>query len=75
MKLFLIEQPADLKWVTPGKIYDGDLVPTIIDRITMEPVPPSYIIRCDDGKSRKMDASFFITVEELREKKLKELLD
>jgi len=49
MKLFLIEQPADLKSVTPGKIYDGDLVPTIIDPITMEPVPPSYIIRYNDG--------------------------
>jgi len=34
---------------------------------------PSYIVRCNDGKYRKVYAEYFLTIEDWREKKLKEL--
>jgi hypothetical protein len=74
-KLYLLEQPADLRWITPGRIYDGELTPVIYDPQTLQPVPPSYVVICDDGKMRKVDASFFITLEQLREEKLNKILD
>ena len=43
------------------------------DPNTYLPVPPSYIVICNDGKLRKFDSEFFITQEELRNKKLAEL--
>jgi hypothetical protein len=78
IKIYLLEQPADLRfeviWLTPGKIYDGELTPVIYDPQTLQPVPPSYVVICDDGKMRKVDSSFFITLEQLREEKLNQLL-
>lgn len=59
--------------LTIGNIYDGELCPVIYDPHTYQPVPPSYIIKCNDGKYRKVDASFFLTLEEMRDNKLDEL--
>lgn len=56
-----------------GKIYYGVLTPEITDPITLAPLPPSYIVECEDGKIMSVDASFFLTMEELRENKLIEL--
>lgn len=75
IKLYLLEQPADLRWLTSGKIYDGELTPVSYDPQTLQPAPPSYVVICDDGKMRKVDASFFITLEQLREEKLNKILD
>jgi hypothetical protein len=82
MKLMCISTSyhhADL--LTINKWYEGNLTPllrsalnrTIYDPQTLQPVPPSYIVRCNDGKYRKVDAEYFLTIEDWREKKLKEL--
>ena len=74
MKLICIStryHHADL--LTINKWYEGDLTPTIYDPQTLQPVPPSYIVRCNDGKYRKVYAEYFLTIEDWREKKLKEL--
>jgi hypothetical protein len=88
MKLILIKKPSRSLVVnsttripfpnseelfTVGKCYDGDLVPTIYDPQTLQPAPASYVVRCDDGYNRKVDALYFITLEEWRQKKLEEL--
>ena len=56
-----------------GNVYEGQLCPTMCDPYTLQPVSPSYIIKCNDGKWRKVDASFFLTLEEIRDNKLSEL--
>jgi hypothetical protein len=82
MKLICISTSykyADL--LTINKWYEGNLTPllrsalnrTIYDPQTLQPVPPSYIVRCNDGKYRKVYAEYFLTIEDWREKKLKEL--
>jgi hypothetical protein len=65
--------PNSEELFTVGKCYDGDLVPTIYDPQTLQPAPASYVVRCDDGYNRKVDALYFITLEEWRQKKLEEL--
>jgi len=59
--------------LTIGKIYEGVETATIYDPRTFQPIPPSYIVRCDDGELRKVDASFFMTLEEWRGYRLNEL--
>ena len=59
--------------IIKGRIYECELTPTITDPITLNPAKPSYIVTCEDGYLRKFDADNFITLEELRELKLKEL--
>jgi hypothetical protein len=56
-----------------GKIYEGDLTPTIYDPQTLKPSEPSYIIKCDDGKYRKFMAEHFLTLEEWRELQLNKI--
>ncbi len=77
MKLVLIKKPiyptSTEELFTVGKCYDGDLVPIQYDPQTLQPAPASYVIKCDDGYNRKVDALYFITLEELRQKKLEEL--
>jgi hypothetical protein len=83
MKLVLIKKPIHInppfptynseELLTVGKCYDGDLVPTIYDPQTLQPAPASYIVKCDDGYNRKVDALYFITLEEWRQKKLEEI--
>lgn len=58
--------------ITPGKIYDAKLTPVIYDAMTFQP-SRAYIIRCDDGKSRKMEIDLFMTVDEWRDKQLEDL--
>jgi hypothetical protein len=41
--------------------------------MTFEPAPPSYVVKCEDGKFRKYDAEHFKDIQEVREDKLKEL--
>jgi hypothetical protein len=77
MKLVLIKKPiyptSTEELFTLGKCYDGDLTPIEYDPQTLQPAPASYVVRCDDGYMRKVDALYFITLEELRQKKLEEL--
>jgi hypothetical protein len=61
-------------YLVKGKIYDGELTPTMYDPNTFQPAKPHYIIKCDDGKFRKFMAEHFITLEEWREKQLEKLL-
>ena len=58
--------------ITPGKIYDGEIAK---EKYTSKNKPDKcyYLIKCDDGKWRNVVSIFFITLEECREKKLKEL--
>ena len=79
MKLIAITQftydgyPPDV-YLEIGKIYDGELTPTMYDPNTFQPAKPHYIIKCDDGKFRKFMAEHFITLEEWREKQLDKIL-
>ena len=59
---------------TVGKWYEGELVPTIYDPQTLQPAPASYIVNCNDGYNRKIDALYFITLEEWRERQLNKLI-
>jgi hypothetical protein len=83
IKLYLKEIPHRCgiildAYLNIGNIYEGELCPVIYDPYksspgNLQPVPPSYIIKCNDGKLRKVDASFFLTSEEMRNEKLNEL--
>jgi hypothetical protein len=61
------------KFTIKSGFYLGVETPTIYDPVTLYEVEKSYIIKCLDNKHRKVYASDFITIEELREFKLKEL--
>jgi len=61
-------------YLEKGKIYEGDLTPTIYDPQTLKPSEPSYIIKCDDGKYRKFMTEHFLTLEEWREQQLDKIL-
>jgi hypothetical protein len=76
MKIVLIKIPfghEDL--LTIGNVYSGEVSPQIYDPNTFLLKPPAYIVKCDDGKFRKVETDFFITLEECREIKLKQILD
>jgi len=79
MKIVLIKIPPfghmseDL--FTIGNVYSGELSPKLYDPNTLVLKPPAYIVKCNDGKLRKVEAEFFITLEEWREIKLKQILD
>jgi len=64
-------------FLTLGNSYEGELTPTLYDPKTLDVVPPSYVIKCDDGMFRKFNAEFFITEQEWkqmdRENKLNEI--
>ncbi len=62
------------KKLTPGKWYQGDLTPTMYDINTYNPVEPHYVVVCDDGKLRKVEAKWFITLEDWRENKINKVL-
>jgi len=61
------------KFTIKSGFYLGEETPTIYDPITFEEVEKSYVIKCLDNKYRKVYASSFMTIEELRESKIKEL--
>jgi hypothetical protein len=77
MKLYLIKMPPfgydSGELFTINKWYEGDLTPTMYDPQTLQPAMPSYVVGCDDGFIRKVDAEYFITKEEWRERRLNEL--
>ena len=78
MKIYLISLPPfgneSSEIFTIGKIYEADLIPIFYDEHTLQPIPASYIVRCDDGYLRKVNAEYFITLEEWRENQLNKLL-
>lgn len=70
MKLVAIK---NLSYITEGKVYEGDLIPSMYDPNTLQPLKLNYFIFCDDDLYRKFDSELFITLEESRNIKLKEL--
>ena len=77
MKLILLYDITHLGGtnLTPGKIYDGELILTFnTGSNTMESSNTSYIIECDDGGFRTFMAEYFMTIEEWREKQLDKIL-
>jgi hypothetical protein len=56
-----------------GKMYECELAPKIYDPMTFELTKPSYVVTCEDGKSRKYYAEYFKEIVEVRADKLKEL--
>jgi hypothetical protein len=77
MRIYLIKEFWDENWkeVLPvNNWYEGELTTTIYDPQTLQPAPPSYIIKCSDGKFRKADGDHFITQEEWRERQLNQIL-
>ena len=78
VKLYLKEIPHRYgiildAYLNIGNIYEGQLCPTTYDPYTLQPAPPSYVIKCNDGKYRKVDSNFLITFEEMRNEKLNDL--
>jgi hypothetical protein len=78
VKLYLKEIPHRYgiildAYLNIGNIYEGQLCPTTYDPNTLQPGPPAYILKCNDGKWRKVDANFLITFEEMRNEKLNDL--
>ena len=77
MRIYLIKQFSDESWneVLPvNNSYEGELTPTIYNPQTLQPAPPSYIVKCNDGKFRKVDGEYFLTEEEWRERQLNQIL-
>jgi len=77
MRIYLIKEFRDENWkeVLPvNNWYEGELTPTIYNPQTLQPAPPAYIIKCSDGKFRKVDAGHFLTQEEWRERQLNQIL-
>lgn len=77
MKLYLTKLPFDYnssELFTVGKCYEGDLTPIMYDPQTLQPAPPSYIVKCNDGNFRKVNCEYFITLEEFRERQLNKIL-
>lgn len=68
-------------FITKGKSYDAELTPTIYDPETFIGYK-DYIIKCDDGKSRKVNTSvkgglqidYFYDLQQMREDKLNQIL-
>lgn len=60
--------------LTVGKLYEGDLTPDMYDPQTLQPASPAYVVKCNDGKWRKVGGEYFITLEEWREQQLNKLL-
>ena len=76
MRLLLIKEFFDDGWneiLTVNNWYEGDSTPTIYDVHTYEPLPISYVVKCNDGNWRKVGGEYFITQEEWRERQLIEL--
>lgn len=77
MKLYLTKLPPfgynSNELFTVGKWYEGELTPTIYDPQTLQPTPASYIDKCNDSNFRKVSHEYFISLEEFRERQLKEL--
>jgi hypothetical protein len=59
---------------TVGKWYEGEIMVTITNPMTLEPDPPSYVIKCDDSNFRRVEGDCFITQEEWREIQLNKLV-
>jgi hypothetical protein len=77
MRIYLIKQFSDESWneVLPvNNWYEGELTPTIYNPQTLQPAPPSYIVKCSDGKFIKVGGEYFLTKEEWREKQLNQIL-
>lgn len=82
MKLYLIKMPPfglnSDELFTINKWYDGDLTPQKVQEIhnIFNPTIKAsffYVVKCDDGFIRKVDAEYFITQEEYRERQLNDL--
>jgi hypothetical protein len=74
MKLYLIKEFWDESCLPVNNWYEGELTPTIYDPQTLQPSPPSYIIKCSDGKLRKVGGEYFLTQEDWRERQLNQIL-
>lgn len=59
--------------VSLGVWYDAGFTPTMYDPNTFQEVEPHYVIKCDDGYLRKMEAKYFLTLEDWRELQLMKL--
>lgn len=60
--------------LTINKWYEGDPAAITYDPKTFQPTPTLlYIVRCNDGNYRRVSAEYFLTLQDWREKKLKEL--
>jgi hypothetical protein len=62
--------------LTINKWYEGEPDPLLMINVhtTYDPKNfPLYIVRCNDGNYRRISAEYFLTPEDWREKKLKEL--
>jgi hypothetical protein len=81
MKIYLIKEFKEFPYeswdeiLTVNSWYYGDLVPIMYDPQTLQPAPPVYIIKCNDGKFRKVSSEYFITEQEKRDKTIDNLLE
>ena len=76
MRIYLIKEFWDEYWnevLSVNNWYEGELTPTIYNQ-NLQPVSPAYIVKCNDGKFRKVDGEYFLTQEEWRERQLNQIL-
>ena len=66
-----LEKPGVL---SSNKIYECEYTPKMYDPHSFN-VYIGLIVKCDDGKYRKCEIYNFISLDELRNKKISEILD
>lgn len=58
--------------IIPGKCYDAELSPTLLDPQNFEP-KKYYTIHCEDGVYRNFEIDWFIPIDVRREQQLNKL--
>lgn len=59
--------------LTPERFYFCEETPTMFDPRTFQKVEAYFVVRCDDGKLRKLAKRHFISQADLRDGKLGDL--
>ena len=61
------------RWSRIGKLYSLSLNKEYVAELVGRKIGDWYKIKCDDGHIREFSTNYFITIEEMRDKKLKDL--
>jgi hypothetical protein len=61
------------RWSRIGKLYSLSLNKEYVAELVGRKTGDWYKIKCDDGHIREFSTNYFITIEEMRDKKLKDL--
>jgi hypothetical protein len=65
-----------IEYLIKGKFYEGELCPTMYDKITYQVLPQRVIVKCEDQQFRLYILERdFITLSEWREKQINLILE